>query len=60
MFEWNKRPILENGSTNLGQTTRPSNKQQNKSIVGLAVPADHCVKLKESEKKKISTWTLLG
>ena len=43
-----------NGSPNLGQTTRPYNNQQkNKTckIVDFAVPADHKVKLIESEKK---------
>ena len=43
-----------NGSCNLGQTTRPSDNQQKKrncQIVGFAIPADHRVKLKESEKK---------
>ena len=41
--------------TNLGQTTRPNNNQQQKKrtckIVDFTVPADHQVKLKESEKK---------
>ena len=45
-----------NGSFNLGQKTRPySNQQQiNKricKIVDFTVPADHRIKLKESEKK---------
>ena len=44
-----------NGSPNLGQTTRPSNNQQQirrtSRIVDFAVLADHWVKLKESEKK---------
>ena len=45
-----------NGSPNLGQKTRPYNKQQQKKkriceIVDLAVPADYRIKLKESEKK---------
>ena len=45
-----------NGSLNLDQTTRPCNNQKKKKmrtcrIVDLGVPADHKVKLKESEKK---------
>ena len=49
-----------NGSPNLGQKNRPYNNQQKKKrkkkkrtrwIVDFAVPADHRVKLKESEKK---------
>ena len=43
-----------NGFPNLGQTTRPYNNQQKKrtcKIVDFAVPADHRVKFKESEKK---------
>ena len=51
-----------NGSPNLGQKTRPYSNQQKKrtcQIVGFAVPADHWIKLKESEKKD-STSTLLG
>ena len=43
-----------NRSPNLGQTTRPSNKQQKKrtcQIVDFAVPADHRIKLKESKKR---------
>ena len=43
-----------NGSPNLNQTTRPYNNQQkgeNLHNCGLAVPADHRVKLKESEKR---------
>ena len=45
-----------NGSLNLGQTTRPYKDQPKKKerackIVDFAVPADHRVKLKESEKK---------
>ena len=42
------------GSPNLGQKTRPHNNQQRKiicKIVDFAVPADHRIKLKESEKK---------
>ena len=42
------------GSPNLGQKTRPYNNQQKKRIcktVDFAVPADHRIKLKESEKK---------
>ena len=44
-----------NGSPNLGQKTRPYSNQQKKKrtckIVDFAVPADHKIKLKESEKK---------
>ena len=49
-----------NGSPNFGQKTRPYNNQQKKKkkkkkrtckIVDFAVPADHKIKLKESEKK---------
>ena len=44
-----------NGSPYLNQTTRPYNNQQQKKrtckILDFAVPADHRVKLKESEKK---------
>ena len=44
-----------NRSSNLGQTTRPYNNQQQKKrtcrIVDFTVPADHRVKLKKSEKK---------
>ena len=42
-----------NRSPNLGQTTRPSNNQQEKEnwTVDFAVPADHRIKLKESEKR---------
>ena len=47
------------GSRNLGQTTRPSGSQQQQKkkkkktcrIVDFAVPTDHWVKFKESEKK---------
>ena len=42
-------------SLNLGQTTRPYNNQQEKrtcKIVDFAVPTDHRIKLKESEKKE--------
>ena len=46
------------GSPNLGQTTRPNNNQQQqqkkkriRKIVNFAVPDDHKIKLKESEKK---------
>ena len=42
------------GSPNLGQKTRLNNNQQKKrtcKIVDFAVPADHGIKLKESEKK---------
>ena len=44
-----------NGSPNIGQTTQPYNNQQKKrtyKIVNFAVPADHTLKLKESEKKE--------
>ena len=46
-----------NRSSNLDQTTRPYNNQQQQKkkrtckIVDFSVPADHRVKLKESEKK---------
>ena len=43
-----------NGSPNTGQKTRFNNNQQKKrtcKIVDLAVPADHRIKLKESEKR---------
>ena len=44
-----------NRTPNLDQTTRPYNNQQKKKrtckIVDFAVPADHRIKLKESEKK---------
>ena len=42
-----------NGSPNPGQKTRPHNNQQKKKekIVDFAVPADHRINLKESEKK---------
>ena len=44
-----------NGSSNLSQTTRPYNNQQQKKrtcrIVDFAVPGDLRVKLEESEKK---------
>ena len=42
------------GSPNLGQKTRPNNNQQKKricKIVDFAVPPDHRINLKESEKK---------
>ena len=52
-----------NGSLDPGQKTRPHNNQQKKKkkickIVDFAVPADHRIILKESEKK-ISISTLL-
>ena len=61
-WEWHTQTPLgfwhPNGSLNLGQTTRPSNNQQKEKrkkktckIVDFAVPADHKIKLKESEKK---------
>ena len=48
-----------NGSPNPGKKTRPHNNQQKKKkkrkrickIVDFAVPADHGISLKESEKK---------
>ena len=43
-----------NGLSNLSQTTRPSESKQKKRtcrIVNFAVPADHRLKLKESEKR---------
>ena len=43
-----------NGSSNLGQTTRPYNNQQKKitfKIMNFAVMPEHKIKLKESEKK---------
>ena len=63
--EWDAQTPLgfwdTNGPPNLGQTTRPYNKQQQQQqqqqqqrtwqIVDFAVLADHRVKLKESEKK---------
>ena len=56
--EWHTQTPLElwhtNGSPNLDQTGRPYSNQQRKracKIVDLAVPADHRIKLKESEKK---------
>ena len=44
--------LIYKRSPNLDQTTRPSNNQQeeNLPIVDFAVPADHRMKLKESEK----------
>ena len=43
-----------NGSPNLGQKTRPSDskkkKKRNCQIVDYTIPADHSIKLKESEK----------
>ena len=56
----NPAPVPENathtnGSPNPGQKTRPHNNQQKKKnickIVDFAVPADHKINLKESEKK---------
>ena len=43
-----------NGSSDLGRTTRLRDSQQKKTtcrIVNFAIPADHRVKLKESEKR---------
>ena len=43
-----------NGSPNLGQATKPRNNQQKKwtcRIADVALPTDHRIKLKESEKK---------
>ena len=46
---------VTNRSSNLGQTTRPSDSQQKRKkicrIVEFSVPADHRVKHKESEKR---------
>ena len=61
----NPTPVLENDlhkllwdfiiQTDPGQKTRPHNNQQQKKrickIVDFAVPADHRINLKESEKK---------
>ena len=51
-----------NGSSSLGQTTRPSDCQQKKTrtcwIVDFTVPVDLKVKLKKA-KRDINTWTLL-
>ena len=62
--EWDTQTPLwfweTNGSFNLGQTSGPYNNQQKLRIcriLGIAVPADHRVKLKV--KRRISTWTLL-
>ena len=47
--------LYTNGSSNLGQTSRPSNNQQKKRtcrIIDFAVSAEHRVKLKENEKKE--------
>ena len=56
--EWDTQTPLEfchtNRSPNLGQSSRPYNNQNKKriwKIVDFAVPANHRVKLKESEKK---------
>ena len=57
--EWDTQTSLgfwdTNGSLNIDQTTRYYNNQQKRKricrIVDFAVPADHRVKLKESEKK---------
>ena len=58
--EWHTQTSIglwhTNESPNLGQKTRPyCNQQQQKKrdckIVDFAVPADHRIKLKESEKK---------
>ena len=47
--------INSSGSLSLGQKTRPNKNQQKqkrtRKIVDFAVPADHRIKLKESEKK---------
>ena len=40
-----------NGSHNLGQKTRPKDNKKKCKIVDFAVPVDHRIKLKESEKK---------
>ena len=51
-MRWQRR---NHGSPNLSQKTRPNNNQQKKKrickIVDFTVPADHRIKLKESEKK---------
>ena len=60
--EWDTQTPLgfwdTNGSTNLGQTTRPHNNQQQqqqkkktRKIVDFAMPADQRLKLKENEKR---------
>ena len=51
-----------NGSANFDQTTKQSIIQEKKTcrIVHLTDMANHRVKLKESEKKKIGIWILLG
>ena len=61
--KWDARNILAfcdtNGSSNIGQTTRPSDSQQKEKkrkkrtyrIVDFAVPADHKIKLKKSENR---------
>ena len=61
--EWDTRTPQgfwdSNGSPNLGQTIGPYSDQHQKKrtcrIVDFAVLADNRVKLKESEKKRIST-----
>ena len=64
--EWDAQTPLgfweTNRSPNLGHTTRPSNsqQQQKRELADFVVRADHRVKLKVSEKKRISIWTLLG
>ena len=40
-----------NRSSNLGQTIRPCDSKTNSRKVDFAVPADHKVRLKESEKR---------
>ena len=57
--EWHTQTLMglwhTNGSPNLGQKTKPYSNQQKKrtcKIVDFAVPADHRIKLKESEKDK--------
>ena len=57
--EWDTQTPMRlwytNGSSNLGQKTRPDSNQQKKNItckiVDFVVPADHRIKLKETEKK---------
>ena len=59
--KWNPQTPIglwhTNRTPNLGQKTRPDNDQEkkkkiNSKIVNFAVPTDHRIKLKESEKDK--------
>ena len=55
--------LIYKGSSNIGQNTRLYSNQQKKrtcKIKDFAVPADHRIELKESFKKRINSWTLLG